>query len=184
MKKLLFSVFLFASAGLGLTACNNGDYSTGTGNGGINPLNPVGGIDNTFGWSGTDPMSLEVDGNAWKADDATMIEMPFNDKSWLISGMKYSGGDTSVCTIMLQKNLKEGNSYFVFYGNTDNTASFTKKISDPNQYYASTLASLGEVKILENTSTHIKGLFYFLAKSQGNSEYVNIQKGYFKIDKP
>ncbi|HRO43640.1 MAG TPA: DUF6252 family protein [Flavipsychrobacter sp.] len=183
MKKLLYSVLFIASAGLGLAGCSNGDYSANTNAGGLNPLNPVGGIDNTFGWGGTDPMSLELNGEGWKADNVVMVEAPGNDKAWLISGMKFSG-DTSVCTILLQKNLKEGNSYFVFYGNTDNTASFATNMRDPNQIYASTLTSLGEIRILENKSTHIKGLFYFLAKNPNTSQYVNIQRGYFKVDKP
>ena len=184
MKKLVFSVLISAGAILGLVSCNNGDYSATPDGGNVNPLNPPGGLDYSYNWSGTDPMSLELNGNPWKADYAVMMEMPFNDKAYMVSGMNYSSGDTTSCTIMFQKNVQAGNLIYIFYGNTDQTASFTTKLSDPNQMYESTLTNVGEVKILENDDTHVKGQFFFLAKSPVTKQYVNIQKGYFNVKKP
>jgi hypothetical protein len=181
MKKVLFSLLLAAGAGLGITGCSNGDYSVG--NNGVNPLNPPGGIDNTFGWSGTDPMSMEVNGSAWKADQVFIMDAPgMNNKAWMISGVNYAG-DTTVCNLVVQKGLQAGKTVFVFYGNTDNVASYQSKMSDWENVYASTSANLGEIKITENSATKIKALFYFLARND-NGDYVNIQKGYVTVDKP
>jgi len=182
MKKLLFSVLFIASAGLALVGCSNGDYSSSPGSGGINPLNPTGGIDNTFGWMGNDPMTLEWNGNAWKADDIYLEEVVNNDKMWAVQGINYSG-DTTACIVMFQKSVEAGKSYFLFYGNTDQTAYFTTKLSDYEHIYTSSLGSIGEVKILEHDESHIKGLFYFLAKSATNGQYLNVQKGYFNVHK-
>ena len=187
MKKFFLSALFLASAGLGFISCSNGDYDAnpdGSYANGVNPLNPTGGIDNSFGWGGTDPMSLELNGNAWKADTALLTQLPNDSKHYFITGYKETGDDTAVCTIYLQSDVQVGKSYFVFYGNTENTASFTTNISDPAQIYASTMTNLGEVRILEHDATHIKGLFYFLAKSGSTNQYINIQKGYFNVKKP
>jgi len=187
MKKLFFSAFLAACAGFGVAGCSNGDYDANpdtNNSGGVNPLNPTGGMNTDFNWGGTDPMSLELNGKAWKADDASSLIWTDN-KHIFIGGMNYtSGADTSNCTLYLNLSTKPGDIVYVFSGNTDNSASFSTKISDENQEYASTSAPFGAVKILENDATHMKGLFYFLARAPRTGQYINIQKGYFNVNKP
>lgn len=184
MKKVFFSLLFAVGASLAFTACDNGDYSVGTGTVGVNPLNPPGGIDNSFNWGGNDPMSFELNGEAWKADEIFIQDAPsMNGRAWMISGMRFSG-DTNVCNIILQKNVSAGSSVFVFYGNTDNVASFQRRFSDPfEQVYASTQTKLGEVRVIENSDSRIKALFFFLAKN-ASGDIVNVQKGYLNVEKP
>ncbi len=182
MKKLVLSTLLLATAGLGFVSCNNGDYNA-TPASGINPLNPTGGLNYNFDWGGDDPMSAEINGNSWKADDARMFENPFDNRQYVVAGYKY-GGDTAQMAITLLKNVEAGKVYYVFHDNTENTAYYASNISDDNQYYYSGNTSVGEVHIQEADATHIKGLFMFLAKSDGTGQYVNVQKGYFNVLKP
>lgn len=188
MKKFFLYTFLLAGLGFGVTGCNNGDYDADPDTNyasGVNPLNPVGGMNTSFNWSGTDPMSAEINGNAWTADDVDMFENPFDDSQWVIGGLNHSSGsDTTMFALYVQKDVEAGKSYFIFVGNTENTASYIAKLNEPSAYFESTMTNLGEIKILENTSTHIKGLFYFLGRSPISKQYINIQKGYFKVPKP
>jgi hypothetical protein len=184
MKKYILSALIIAGAGFGLLSCNNGDYDADPNadySNGINPLNPKGGINTNFDWTGSDPMSAEINGNAWKADGAFYLVDMFDTTEAYIVGANFSG-DTSGITLRMERNVEPNKLYYVNMGNTKNTASYTNAMSDPNDLYASTLANLGAVKILENDATHIKGLFYFLAKSE-TGIYLNVQKGYFNIDK-
>lgn len=183
MKKVFFSLLFAVGASLAFTACNNGDYSVGTGTVGVNPLNPPGGIDNSFNWGGSDPMSLELNGEAWKADEIFIQDAPLDNRAWIISGLRLSG-DTSICNIYLQKNVSAGSSVFVFFGNTDNVASFQRSFRDPvDAVYASAKARLGEVRVLENSESRIRALFFFLAKNTAG-DMVNVQKGYLNVEKP
>lgn len=185
MKKIFLFAFLFASAGLGFTSCNNGDYAANpNGNvGGINPFNPPGGIDRTFNWSGTDPMSAEINGVAWHADQGMIFDIGVDPDFWYISGQN-NNGDTSNITFRMKKDMREGQIYYIDYGNIDNSASYSGHVSDPNNDYNSTASSPGQVKILEVDATHIKGLFFFIGKSPFTGQFIYVGKGYFNINKP
>ncbi|MBS1588175.1 MAG: hypothetical protein JST52_01045 [Bacteroidetes bacterium] len=182
MKRTLFFALLLV--GVGLMSCDNGNYNASPSNGGsnsVNPLNPTGGMNTSFDWSGDDPMSMTLNGQSWKADVATSANVG-NDHI-MLTGLHY-GGDTSQVYFYLNKNTQPGKSVYIFYQNTDNIASYMSNFSDNNSVFLSTGAQLGEVKILENDNTHIKGLFYFLARSPKSGDYINIQKGYFNVAKP
>jgi hypothetical protein len=186
MKRRLFSVLFVAIAAVGFTACNNGVYDVDpkTDNSNIfNPLNPPGGLNTSFNWGGTDPMSAEINGVAWKADEIAIFEMPTDNSHWFVTGRNNSG-DTAACTLYFRKDVEAGKNYFLHIGNTDQNASFTTKMSDPNSVYASTLTQQGQIKILEIDNTHIKGLFFFMGKSPITGLWINIGKGYFNVNKP
>lgn len=182
MKKLFLFAVLFSSVSLGFVSCNNGDYNANpNGSTGINPLNPPGGIDQNFDWSGTDPMSAQVNGVGWTADNASIYTSPTDQSSYFVYGQS-NAGDTSIITFQLKKNLVvAGQTYFIDFGNTDHTASYDAKISDGTKIYSSNLTTPGQIKILESDATHIKALFFFLSKSPITGLYTNISKGYFNL---
>jgi hypothetical protein len=186
MKRRLFSVLFVAMAGIAFTGCNNGVYDVDpkTDNTNIfNPLNPPGGLNTSFGWGGTDPMSAEVNGVAWKADAIYLVDLPTDNDHWVVAGTNNSG-DTSSCALVFRKDVEAGKVYYLHIGNTEQYASYTSKQSDPNTVYASTLTQQGQIKILENDNTHIKGLFFFMGKSPATGLWINIGKGYFNVNKP
>ncbi|RYZ50770.1 MAG: hypothetical protein EOP49_13295, partial [Sphingobacteriales bacterium] len=111
MKKFLRLTLLAAGLAFGMTSCNNGDYDTDPdidNSQEINPLNPKGGMNTSFDWSGTEPMSMEVNGEAWKADGAFIMTQNLNNTDYyVISGTRNSGNGQSL-TLLLKKPLNVG----------------------------------------------------------------------------
>jgi|GEM_PF-2236915 len=188
MKRLSRLTLLAAFATFGFAACNNGDYDANPDtnySGEINPLNPKGGMNTAFDWTGNDPMSMEVNGEAWKADGGSITTAWENDiEYWKIGGIRLTGLGSNL-TLTLKKPIAAGNEIDISAGSLSSGLYLRRIDPDMNPVYDvfnSQLASAGRVKILEYDDAHIKGLFYFLGRSNGTF-YVNIQKGYFNINK-
>jgi len=184
MKKILYSVLFAAFAAAGLSSCMNGDYDANpTGVvGGNNPLNPPGGGGgggggNSFNWTGTDPMSAKVDGNAWQATSTTYIPS--------MVGFPASVTGTGPNNTAILVNIPDGaaaNSVTNFGSMVTASWSANTTSGNPDDVYGAALGSGGAIQILENDATHVKGKFYFNAKNTSGTA-VNITEGYFTATK-
>jgi hypothetical protein len=177
MKNFLNTVLL---CGLicGIVSCSNGDYEASpdsNANGAVNPVTPL--TQSEFTWSGTDPMSADINGSRWVADSVS-----FNlDTSGgnIIVGAKYNS------TPFLRFYLKDvwtNNLYDMEWENYNRFAQYIDSIGYIDGTYSSYLSNSGGITILQNDTAVIKGLFYFKGISP-NGKIVNISNGYFKIDK-
>jgi hypothetical protein len=193
MNKLFSSVLLFAGVCTALYSCSNGEYSanpSSNANGSINPLTPL--TSSQFTWGGTDPMSANINGSYWVADTAGFAL----DSLFANELVGYNAGKGSSLAFYLSDvwggNLynmgyHKYNLYGVYVDFTDSTSGnvFSNKASvtsSPHNYY-SYIGNSGEVKITENDSAYIKGLFYFQGVNS-KGQIVNVTNGYFKIAKP
>jgi hypothetical protein len=194
MKNLFFSALLLLGVGIGLSGCSNGDYdSSPTGNNAneINPLNPPGGFTPNFDWGApVDPnlqgvLTCDVNGVAWKADLASpAIHLPNDPDHWTFGGGNATLGNSN-CTIKIPTNLQVGQVLYCSHGNLDVVIGFYTNMSNPaaSRSYNSSASGNGQIKILENDASHIKGLFFTLAQDPFTSFYVNITRGYFNVTK-
>lgn len=176
MKKTFYSILFVAVTGI-LGACSNGDYlanPSNPGNGSINPLNPLKSED--FTWTGTDPMSADINGTHWVAEAASF--------TLDTSGTNILVG-TKGANIMgfYLNNVWSGNLYDMGFKVGNRFGTFLDSATAVNGAYFSYLGNSGEVKILENDSAYIKGQFYFQGVTTGG-KIINVTNGYFKIAKP
>lgn len=179
MKKFLVASLFAASAAMGLSSCMNGDYDANpaTNNSGGNPLNPGGGSGGSnFDWSGTAPMSVKLDGNAWGPGNVSYMPS--------VGGLpaQVFAINNSEQLIIAFPETTAPNTVVAF--SSSNFASYTTDMnsSDISTKYTASLGSGGAVQILENDASHVKGKFYFNAKNtSGGSK--NITEGYFDVTK-
>lgn len=163
---------------LGLASCSNGDYQAdpaSNGNGAVNPVTPL--ASSEFTWSGTEPMSCDINGKRWVADSVSF----YLDDSGanLLYGFQF--GKTPRFGFYL-KDVWSGNDYPMEWKNYNRYAVYTDSLGYIDGTFYSYLSNSGGLKIVQNDSAVIKGLFYFKGISP-NGKIVNISNGYFKIDK-
>lgn len=179
MKKFLVATVFAATAAMGLTSCMNGDYDANpvTSNTGGNPLNPGGGTGGSkFDWSGTAPMSVKLDGNAWGPGNVSYLPS--------IAGLPaqvFAINNSEEIIIMFPETTAP-NTVLTF--DNTNIGSYTSDMNsgDISTKYTAAMGSGGAVQILENDASHVKGKFYFNAKnSSGGAK--NITEGYFDVTK-
>jgi hypothetical protein len=190
MKKALYSLLLLAGITVALTSCTNGDYTanpSSNANGSINPLLPL--TSSQFTWSGTDPMSCDINGTHWVADAAYFSVNPLVSNR--IQGIK--GSDSTASEICLSLNdVWKDNLYNMGYHIYNRwgayyTFAFGDPFAEPSTdiapfIYYSHLGNSGEIKILTNDSASIKGQFYFQGVNS-KGQVMNITNGYFNISK-
>jgi hypothetical protein len=173
MKKLVLSAALLIGASMMILSCNNGAYDANpnTNNGGIGVPNTGGGSGGggSFDWSGTDPISAKIDGQAWQGTTGTYVAG---------SGIASIMGGNSMENISLAfpENATAGTT--INLGGTT-SISYVKGTT----MFNSTIGGNGTIKITENDATHIKGLFYGTVKELTGSGSHTITEGYFNIKK-
>jgi len=126
-------------------------------------------------WTGTDPMSAEIDGVPWQAITASY----YGPISPSLANLRGSDGNGLIIGITSGSDFPVG--VFDIYGSINDIGAVTNMTS--GEIYNSTYMKLGQVKVLENDATHIKGLFYFNAKENVavGTKKIRITKGYFNI---
>ena len=202
MKRFFLSAFAVAAVGFGLVGCNNGDYDANPdvdNSDKINPFNPKGGIHTGFDWAGVGPMSCEVNGNVWKANQGGFDTITWTDfngnpigKFVEIYGLRDDQSPQTQISLSLEHskvqagseldlNWNAGHSYGDIIANLDSLLAGAK---DPENYvYSAGFSSVGRAKILEyEDGQHIKGYFYFIGRNP-QGYYINVQKGYFDLYK-
>lgn len=165
----LIALSLFAS-------CSNGDYQaspTSNANNSINPLNQLKAED--FTWSGTDPVSLDINGAHWVADFAIWGIDTLGDYIYASKGKN---------TLFISMNDSwPGNLYTLANKNGKRWGYWTDSTNTGYQVYFSDLGNSGQLYMKNNDTAYIKGLFHFKGVSKYENKVVNITNGYFKIHK-
>ena len=176
MKNVFYNTLLFACICSLFAACSSGDYSANpnsNANGVINPLTPL--TSAQFSWTGTDPMSATINGAQWVASSAT----------WSIDtsgGNKLVGVTGSTMIYLYLNSVYAGNVYNMNYNDYSQSCTVGDSIGGYYYTYYSFLGNSGEVKILENDSAYIKGLFYCKCLTP-NGQVVAVNNGYFNVRK-
>ncbi len=170
---------IFRCALLGLTvalfaACSNGDYvanPSSNSNGSINPLDPL--KEGDFTWSGTDPMSADINGT----------NMVFGAYWRLDSGRNTLTGTNGTKMIVLSlKDVYTNNLYDMGYQQYQTNGFVTDSFGNVDSYYFSVLGNSGGVWISQNDSAVIKGKFYFQGVNS-RGQVMNITHGHFNVSK-
>ena len=178
MKQFIHAVLLFSGI-IGFSACSNGDYianPSSNGNSAINPITPLTAAE--FTWSGQEPLSADINGVHWKADAVTF-------------GLDSTGANIMIATSasggkMMYFRLSDvwsGNLYDLEFKNVKRWSYYADSVGSLLGYYRSDLGNSGEIKIVENDSAVISGLFYYEGVTPGG-QIASIKNGYFKIIKP
>ena len=181
MKKILFASLIAAFASILFTSCNNGVYDADptTTNSNGNPLNPGGNGNggSSFNWTGTDPMSAKINGTAWQATSISYVP----GMAGLPAFVTGSGPNNSSILVYIPDNAT-ANSVTSF--NSTVTASYSANTTsgNPNDVYAASLGSGGQVQIIANDATHVTGKFYFGGKNIVGT-ISDITEGYFTATK-
>lgn len=178
MKKVFYSL-LCAGSLLGFAACSNGDYNANPDsveNGAVNPITPL--TSDEYNWGGTDPMSAEINGAGWVADNASFTLD--GSGSNVLVGTK--DGSAKVMRLSL-KDVWSGNLYDMGWKNTDRYGLLTDTVNNVFTPYYSYLGNSGGIKIIYNDTDAIKGMFYFKGVTL-DGQVVTVNKGYFNIIKP
>lgn len=188
MKKVLYTMLFCTGLASALTSCSNGEYTanpSSNANGSINPLTPL--TSSQFTWSGTEPMSADINGVHWVADGGA-----FTQDSLFTNQMVGTKSDGTTMALLLA-NVWGGNLYNMGYHVYDKFGLYIDSLGpdplkSPNaanaaHYYISYLGNSGEVKVLENDSAYIKGVFYFQGVNS-KGQIINVTNGYFKLPKP
>ncbi len=139
----------------------------------VKPETPKVFVPSIYNWSGTDPMSAEINGTPWLASTATYSE--FN--GW--KGVAGFDGSLKGISIAL-KDISAGTEYTLKDSFTNNTAFY---IPAPGSDQMCSNTTDNRVKILENDATHIKGYFFFSTFNSITGTTNKVTKGYFNITK-
>ncbi len=159
-----------------LFAACSGDYTANpdsNANGVVNPLTPL--TSSQFTWTGTDPMSATINGAGWVAGGS----------SWAIDtsgGNRLIGYLGSTVMYLYLKEVYAGNVYAMNYNGFNQSCTLADSVGGAYYTYYSFLGNSGEVKIIENDSAYIKGLFYCKGVTP-SGQVVAINNGYFNIRK-
>ncbi|MCF8450310.1 MAG: hypothetical protein K9G49_10620 [Taibaiella sp.] len=181
MKKIFHTV-LCCLVILGLNACSNGDYNAdpaSNANGAVNPITPL--TPTQFTWTGDEPMSADINGNRWKADNATWA-LDTNGANIVLGTKDNSPIRLSFYLSDVWGDVNGGNTYSMEWKDYDRFGLYTDSMSIIEGGFYSYLSNSGGIKILRNDSVVFQGLFYFKGVSP-TGKVVNISNGYFKIDK-
>ncbi len=201
MKKLLLSTSFVLTVGILASSCNNGKYDANPSTDlsmFVNPSNPKGGNNTSFNWGGNAPMSCELSGGYWQANDAIFQTVTLTSQSGQatdfieIIGTKNGVAKTGVHLYLRAQDVVAGNearlSWYdegqVYGGNyyLDVDSVYNAVINRPKYSFVSGYAGEGRARILDYDGQHIKGLFYMMPRNSLGF-FVNIQKGYFDITK-
>jgi Family of unknown function (DUF6252) len=178
MRNALYSILMLTGLCYGLTSCSNGDYianPNSNANGSINPLKPLKASE--FTWSGTDNISLTINGSPWLADSTVWYTDTTGTN--VILGKK----DKDMIVIYC-RNSWAGNLYNMGYNCYDRIAQWinTDSFYSAGSYYQSSLGNSGELLMVAYDSVHINGKFYFQGVNSHN-QIINITEGYFNLPK-
>jgi len=170
MKNIVYYLFLFISLSF-FVACSNGDYIANPSsniNGSVNPLHPLAATD--FTWTGTDPLSANIDGAPFVATWATFS---FDSGVNVIAGIK----GNKVIYLYLT-NTWAANLYNMGYHQYNSSGYY----GDSTNVYWSYYGNSGGLYVLQNDTFRIKGLFYFQGIN-AKGEVINVSNGYFNVPK-
>lgn len=188
MKKVLFASLFAACAAMGLSSCMNGDYDAtpNANNSAPNPLANTGGSGGgggtsggggNFNWTGTDPMSAKIDGTSYTATGVTFSSitsgpLPYEGITGMING--------GTLLVGWPVNAAPG----TYTSNTTGTAIvYNIDENGTNWGYASNIfGGTGQIQIIENDATHVKGRFYGTLKSSGSGTHT-MTEGWFNVTK-
>ncbi|GAA4467366.1 hypothetical protein GCM10023093_23140 [Nemorincola caseinilytica] len=160
-----------------MASCSNGDYQTdpkSPANGAVNPVTPLDGSE--FNWSGSEPLSMDINGSKWVADDVYFY-LDTSGSNVLIA----SKVNSSVRLMLYLRDVWAGNVYSMEWQNYGRRAEFSDS-TYIGEIFTSDRSNSGGLRISRNDTAVIEGKFYFKGISQ-NSKVVNIRNGYFKINK-
>lgn len=176
MKKLLYGTLVCAILG-SLASCSNGDYKaspTSPANGAVNPITPLGG--DQFTWSGNEPLSMDINGVHWVADDVYFY-LDTSGSNVLLA----SKAGSSVDLRLYLRDVWAGNTYSMEWKEYSRRAQYMDS-AHVGEVFSSDRSNSGGLKITVNDTIAIEGRFYFKGVSQ-NGQVVNISNGYFKLNK-
>jgi hypothetical protein len=198
MNKLSVIITVLFVAMFSFSACNNGKYDANPSSdlsNYVNPTNPKGGINTTFNWSGTAPMSCEISGNYWQAENADFNQVTINNNSFIeVVGSKNSvlphaeihlflkAGDVHTGSEISLDWTNELNGYAgQYYADAD---SVYHGVNDrvPYIFNSGIGGTHGSAKIDTFDGQHLKGRFYMIPRNN-KGFFLNFQKGYFDITK-
>lgn len=171
MKKFTILSFLAFSI-LAIASCNKQYNNDIVGNGGSNDFN----------WSGTAPFSAVMNGKPFVLDPTSVILVPDSEKpsqvAFIVNVKDTSGNMIAISAI---GTVNAGDVLDIPYpGNVSYV------IAHPDLVL---ISNGGKIKILENSSSYVSGLFYVNMTTQGTNlgqadTSVVITKGYFRLKKP
>jgi hypothetical protein len=182
MKNTFYNILMVAGVCCVFAACSSGDYNanpSSPANQSVNPLTPLDSAQ--FTWSGSDPFSANTSSGGfqakvgyawWVFDDTTGADIitAVNGKQLF---QFYLLGTYAGHIYSLGHNVMKTKALFV-----DNDSA-----ADPvNHTFYSYNGNSGEIQILQNDTSRIKGLFYFQGVNANNG-VVNVSNGYFNIKK-
>lgn len=182
MKKVLYSVLFAAIAGVGFTACSNGDYNANpnsAANASINPLSPLSVSEmQAFATNhGPNYITATVNGGTFTATGDTAAFYRFDTGYHFITG--FSGGKY----LSLDLSQVYAGSIYTMGHNIVNRLGIYYSFDTSGRslsYFASSLGNSGEVYILQNDDTIIRGTFYFQAVDTAGN-VINVNNGYFNM---
>jgi len=186
MKKILYSLLFAATAGVVFSACNNGDYNANPDSAGNNSINPLQPLDSAqlaaFVTAGTPSfIKCTINGSPFSSNDSGTLWALDTAGTNVMTGIT---GKSGKVVALLLKNVYAGNIYNMgskIKSTFALTADLDTLYRELHVHY-SYFGNSGEVQILENDATAIRGTFYFQAiDSLGDVQ--NVSDGYFWIKK-
>jgi len=179
MKKIVLAL-LTLTATVFFTACSNGDYianPSSSSNNSLNPLHPP-----AFDWTGTGTMSAVIDGVPWAADTNTTFFIQ-DTTVYFVEGFTHlTTPAISQAMIVKVTNAYAGNVYDLSSTGYYQNGIWLDSATNGNYWFYSASGNVGQMKLLEEDSLHVKGLFYFQGISP-TGKIVNVTKGYFNVKK-
>jgi hypothetical protein len=174
MKRIFYAL---AVAGISvLAACSNGDYKASpdnNANGSVNPVTPL--TSTQYSWSGEDPLSANINGAYWKADEAYfMMDSTFSN---ILVGRK---GNQLIYFYL--RDVWKDNLYDIGYKVPYRYIAWTDSVDGTYSAFYSNLGNSAGLKMLRNDSAGIQGLFYAKAVD-AKGRVVNVSNGYFNLKK-
>ena len=178
MNKLSYTILLFVCLCGSFASCDNGAYTANPGGspaGVVNPLHPL--TSSEFTWSGTGPLGCMVNGTPFVSDSAYTTWSLDTSGGNSIMGLKGIQGIS-----LYLRNVYAPNVYSMNFHSYYISGAWIDSLTNVSTYYLSYLGNSGEVKITENDSAYIRGLFYFEGIST-TGNIVAVTNGYFNIKK-
>ena len=185
MKKILLSIMAIAAT-CSFVACSNGDYLANPvthANESVNPDNVL--TIDQFSWGGTDAISCKINGVYYNVDSA--------HTTWGLDTAGYNviTGFTGIAhgLILRMKNVYGGALYnfgTLNLANSNNTLRsmiFYDSMATGPKAYSSAIGNIGQVYILQNDSSRIKGKFHFQALDSIGGNVINVSEGWFNVNK-
>lgn len=183
MKKTFYALLLFAGVCFSVSSCSNGAYNaspSSPANSGVNPLNPL--KASQFTWTGTDPVSFQVNGAGWHADTAYFLL----DSTGASNVIAYKGSTAFIIHLadLYKVEVATGSVLdSMYYHGYSQFAAFLDSSNTGGYYCYSYLGNSGEVNVIENDSAYLKAQFYFIGVSSKGT-VINVSNGWVNITKP